>query len=245
MIQSLLMVPPIVTLSYLAASLDRPVVDDFLAQADRFIGFDWTWVSIWMSSHPWLAATLTFTYTTIVWQPFLIMFLGSVNRPGYANSEFIWGFLLSALLTIAISGIVPAFGYEGVIGSPHINTLHAVREGAWTMLDIDRIDGIITFPSFHAAAGILFLYSVRHIRWALCILAPLNIAMILSTPTVGGHYLVDVIAGMVIASFSITLAGRLGARTTPRNMGWSAADGTGARALGRSRQATESSGMSA
>jgi membrane-associated phospholipid phosphatase len=81
------------------------------------------------------------------------------------------------------------------------------------------------------------------IRWALCILAPLDIAMILSTPTVGGHYLVDVIAGIVIASFSITLAGRLGARTTPRNVGWRAADGTGA--LGRSRQATESSGMSA
>jgi membrane-associated phospholipid phosphatase len=220
--QLLLMVPPVITLSYLAASLNLPLADRFLARADALLGFDWPSVSTWMSSHPWLSAALTFTYTTILWQPFLIMFLTSVNAPGSANSEFIWTFLLSALVAIAISGLVPAFGYEGVIGMPHLDTLRGIREGAWTTLDIRKVDGIITFPSFHAAVGILFLHSVWRVRWAFCILAPLNVALILSTPTVGGHYLVDVIAGILVASLSIALVRRLRAWTAPQSNEWMA-----------------------
>ncbi len=211
--QLLLMVPPVITLSYLAASLNLPLTDGLLLRADALLGFDWPSVSAWVSSHPMISDALTFSYTTILWQPFLIMFLASVNTPGSANTEFSWTFLLSALIAIGISAIVPALGYEGVIGSPHIDTLRAIRAGGWTTLDIRKVDGIITFPSFHAAAGVLFLYSVRNIRWALWALVPLNAAMILSTPTVGGHYLVDAIAGCLIAWLSIALVRPLRAWT--------------------------------
>ena len=220
--QLLLMVPPVVTLSYLAASLDLPLQDGVLARADALLGFDWPALSAWMSSHPWLSDTLTFTYTTILWQPFLIMFLTSVDAPGSANSEFVWTFLLGALIAIAVSGLVPALGYEGVIGSPHIDALREIRDGAWTVLDIRKVDGIITFPSFHAAVGILYVYSVRHIRWALCLLAPLNVALVLSTPTVGGHYFVDVIAGILTASLAIWLTRRIRAWTARQSIEWMA-----------------------
>jgi membrane-associated phospholipid phosphatase len=220
--QLLLMVPPVVTLSYLAASLNLPLQDNILARADALLGFDWPALSAWMSSHPWLSDTLTFTYTTILWQPFLIMFLTSVDAPGSANSEFVWTFLLGALIAIAVSGLVPALGYEGVIGSPHIDALREIRDGDWTVLDIRKVDGIITFPSFHAAVGILYVYSVRHIRWALCLLAPLNIALVLSTPTVGGHYFVDVIAGLLTASLAIWLTRRIRAWTARQSIEWMA-----------------------
>lgn len=234
--QLLLMAPPVLTLSYLAASLNLPLADGFLARADALVGFDWSSVSAWISSIPWLSDALTFTYTTIMWQPFLVMFLTSVNTPGSANSEFIWTFLLSGLAAIAISGLVPALGYEGVIGPPHIDALRSIREGAWTTLDIRQLDGIITFPSFHASVGVLFLYSVRRIRWAFCILAPLNVTLILSTPTVGGHYLVDVIAGILVAYLSIALVRRLRAWTARQSIEWMAwLPGALAPELGRER----------
>jgi membrane-associated phospholipid phosphatase len=218
--QLLLMVPPIIALSYLAASLDLPLADGVLRRADALLGFDWPSVGGWMGSHPWLAAVLTFSYTTILWQPFLVLFLVSVDAPSTCNSEFIWAFLLSALIAIALSGIVPALGYEGVIGSPHIDALRAIRAGAWSVLDIRKVDGIITFPSFHAAVGILYAYGVRRIRWAFCLLAPLNLALILSTPTVGGHYLVDVIAGILTAALAIWLTRRINAWTAGLTLGW-------------------------
>jgi membrane-associated phospholipid phosphatase len=220
--QLLLMVPPVITLSYLAASLDLPLTDHVLARADALLGFDWPATSAWMSSHPWLLATLTYAYTTILWQPFVIMFLASVNAPGSANGEFVWTFLLSALVAIAVSGLVPALGYEGVIGSPHIDALRQIRAGAWTVLDIRNVDGIITFPSFHAAVGILYVYSVRRIRWALCLLGPLNLLLILSTPTVGGHYFVDVIAGILTAALAIALTHGIRAWTARQRFEWMA-----------------------
>ena len=40
-----------------------------------------------------------------------------------------------------------------------------------------------------------------------------NGGMLLATPLVGGHYFVDVIAGVAFAMLAISLAGRVGARS--------------------------------
>jgi membrane-associated phospholipid phosphatase len=59
-------------------------------------------------------------------------------------------------------------------------------------------EGIITFPSFHAALGALFivaLWPVPVLRW---ISAVVNGLMIIATPIDGGHYFIDVLAGLGI-----------------------------------------------
>ncbi len=80
-----------------------------------------------------------------------------------------------------------------------------IRAGLWTTLDFNKVDGIVTFPSFHAALAVVFPFAVRRVRWALTIMAPLNALMLLSTPTVGGHYLADTVAGVLLALISIAL----------------------------------------
>ena len=220
--QLLLIVPPMITLSYLAASLNLPLVDGALMRVDETLYYDWPAVSAWTSSHPWLLTTLLVAYMTILWQPFLVLFVTSVNRPGSANSEFIWAFLLSAFIASVISGVLPALGYEGVIGAPHIDVLREIRAGAWTTLDINKVDGIVTYPSFHAALGVVFIYGTWRIRWAFWIFLPLNIVLIISTPTVGGHYLVDVIAGILVAAVAIALTRRIRAWTARQRLEWMA-----------------------
>jgi membrane-associated phospholipid phosphatase len=66
-------------------------------------------------------------------------------------------------------------------------------------------EGIVTFPSFHATLAIILTYAVRHYRWALAVIAPLNCLMILAIPTVGGHYLVDLFGGAAVAGLAILL----------------------------------------
>src|SRR5690242_6279876 len=39
--QLMIMILPLVALTYLAATADRPLTDDMLARADALIGFDW------------------------------------------------------------------------------------------------------------------------------------------------------------------------------------------------------------
>lgn len=154
MIQLMLMLLPLVTLTYLAATVNLPLADHALSRIDAFFGFDWPSVSAWALSYPAVAEGLRLSYISAMWQLFIVLFLSSVDQPGLANSEFIWNFLVSVLIVTAISAIVPALGYEGVIGSGHIDALRELRAGAWTTLDFSKIDGIITFPSFHAALGL-------------------------------------------------------------------------------------------
>jgi hypothetical protein len=72
-------------------------------------------------------------------------------------------------------------------------------------------EGIITFPSLHAALGILFsvaVWPVKGLRW--CAFG-LNGLMLLATPAYGSHYVVDVIAGILVAAACwIMIARRLG-----------------------------------
>jgi membrane-associated phospholipid phosphatase len=49
------------------------------------------------------------------------------------------------------------------------------------------------------------MYSLRHFSILLPFGIVLNMTMILATPTQGGHYLVDVLAGLILAFLSIKI----------------------------------------
>jgi len=203
--QLLLLVPPAVTLIYLGATLNLPLVDPELQRLDQLFGFDWNAFNFWIAAHQPLSEVFRFAYATMLWQPFIIMFLVSASRAGDANSELIWIFLVSMVMCAAISATMPALGYDGVIGPAHIEALKEIRAGLWTTLDLNKIDGIVTFPSYHAALAVVMPFVLRRIRWAFWMATALNALMLLSTPTVGGHYLADTIAGVLLALISIAL----------------------------------------
>jgi membrane-associated phospholipid phosphatase len=72
-------------------------------------------------------------------------------------------------------------------------------------MNYNQTEGIVTFPSFHATLAIIMTYAVRRYRWALAVFGSLNCLMILAIPTVGGHYLVDLFGGAVVAGLAILL----------------------------------------
>ena len=129
--------------------------------------------------------------------------IGSVSRPGDRNGELIWQFCISLVLTCAIFVFTPALGHVAHIGTGWMKTLTMIRNGEWAALDFSHIEGIVSFPSFHTTLAILLVYAVRHHRWALAVLFPLNMLLIVATLSVGGHYLVDLPAGAAVAAISI------------------------------------------
>ena len=91
----------------------------------------------------------------------------------------------------------------------HLADMLALRAGGTFTLDIEKAQGIITFPSYHAALGLLLLigaFANRGLRWPF---VAMNITMIAASPIDGGHYFVDVAAGLAIAAASYATAGRL------------------------------------
>jgi membrane-associated phospholipid phosphatase len=91
-----------------------------------------------------------------------------------------------------------------------LHDLPLVRGGSLRVLDIMKLGGIITFPSFHAAAAVLFLWALWSVWWMRPLALIANVGMLLATPMGGGHYFVDVFAGMGVAVLAIAAARVIG-----------------------------------
>ena len=123
-------------------------------------------------------------------------------------------------MTTAISAFVPAIGVYQQIGldpaalsniEPRaylegVRDLGPVRDGTLRHLDLFALAGIVTFPSFHAASAVLYLWALWPVRWMRPIALVANAAMLASTPVDGGHYFVDLIAGIALAGAAILAA---------------------------------------
>src|SRR6266511_3155470 len=105
--------------TYLTATLGFPLVDSELARIDAGLGFSWAEWSRFVNSHPLLKRLFVVVYAIL-----LLECAGSIiylahRRRSDRIAEFLWGALLSILITAAISGIFPALGafvYFGVPG---------------------------------------------------------------------------------------------------------------------------------
>ena len=91
-----------------------------------------------------------------------------------------------------------------------LRDLPPTRDGALRHLDLLGLGGIVTFPSFHAASAVLYAWALWPVRWMRPIVVLAFTAMLAATPINGGHYLIDIIAGIAIAVLAIVAARRVG-----------------------------------
>lgn len=73
-------------------------------------------------------------------------------------------------------------------------------------LTLSRLVGVLTFPGFHAVSAILYTLAFWPATLVQPLILPWNIAMVAATPLGGGHYLVETLAGIVIAVLAILAA---------------------------------------
>jgi membrane-associated phospholipid phosphatase len=194
-------------LSYaLMAASPYPMADPLFMRADAAIGFDWlSWFS-WVDSHPKVYLILRYAYESVRFQLLLVVIVLSYIDRDRVDEFFIY-IIISLCITCVVMFFIPAIGafsahHVGV--EPWKNDTIALRDHH--LLIIKHLDGIITFPSFHTASGVLFIYIERHHKWLLYPLIIINVIMIASVLTEGAHYLVDVIGGLAVgfASLAIT-----------------------------------------
>jgi hypothetical protein len=202
-VQFIVALKAFVPLTYLAATFGYPLVDSALTKLDAAFGFEWNVEANWVANHPALDWLLQRAYYSVYYQGALVFLVGSITGPGDRNGEIIWQFCISLVLTCAIFVFTPALGHVAHIGTDWMKTLMMIRNGGWAEIDFSHVEGIISFPSFHTTLAILLVYAVRHHRWLLAVLIPLNMLLIVATLSVGGHYLVDLPAGAAVAFISI------------------------------------------
>lgn len=222
--QMLLVTSLMASITYMATAANRPLMDADLLSLDRMLGLEFRSYLKFIDSRLWLIYILAAGYRAIGW--LMVVSVVALSLAGYfrRTGEFILAFTLALVASTVISTFVPAIGVYGALGLtaadfPNIepqgyyDTLRdapLLRAGSLRTLDLFELGGVLTFPSFHAASAILYGWAF----WPVRLFRPFNLvingAMILATPVGGGHYFVDVIAGVALAGLCIWVATMVG-----------------------------------
>lgn len=197
-----------------------PYADNALAAADRALGFDWLAMHAWFQHSPIWSRVLIQSYFALNWGPQVLIFLLCALRSREAAFGFLTAWAVALVLTVVIYPLFPAiaaFHHYGLTPDmmpgqtataswqlPEI--MEGLRNGTDRVLGRAELTGIVTMPSFHAAGAILLMWGYWTFKRLRVAAVALNGTMFLSAVPVGGHYLVDIIAGLALAVLAIVVS---------------------------------------
>jgi membrane-associated phospholipid phosphatase len=75
---------------------------------------------------------------------------------------------------------------------------------------LSKMTGVVSFPSFHTAMALAYVWAFRKTGAIGWVIAALNLVMVAAVPWYGGHYLVDMIAGAATLLLSVALVSNYG-----------------------------------
>lgn len=202
-------------MTFFAGTSHRALFDAALARADRALlpGLDWPAAMRAFSTFGLPVRLANTVYASIRWQPMILL----VTLAMMGDDRRVWQFLLSWITTLCI--VVVLFALYPVLGAyTHFGIaaadvpamrdatpwnqpilIEGLRDGTLRRIGVGTLDGIVDYPSFHAGAAVLLAYgfwSIRLLRWPFAVL---NGLMIVSAVPIGGHYVVDLVAGVIAA----------------------------------------------
>lgn len=198
-------------IAMLELALHFPLVDEMLRSWDLALGLDGLAITDWLlrQGH-WVFVLMKPAYNYTI----LIFFCGVVALSLLGDRVEAWRaafcFVGALLTTCLIAVFVPAKGL-GVWAPaalldrlprqamrtfwPHFDQFYS---GADPVLRLQVIDGVVSFPSFHAVTGFLVVAMWRRHVFTLILAVTWLIFMLFATLPGGGHYLVDLLAGFAV-----------------------------------------------
>ena len=183
-----------------------PKADAMLHQADLALAIDGIRIATFMAGHrdallPALAPIYNFT-VELCFASLVVLSLMK-DRVEAWRGAFI--FVGSLLTVCAVAVFIPATGLINW-ASPEVLAylpngfmphFHEFYYGTDPVLRLQVIDGVITFPSFHAVVGIL-VCSMWRKRLATRIVASIWLAVELLSTVTAGHYVIDLLGGFLV-----------------------------------------------
>jgi membrane-associated phospholipid phosphatase len=206
------------TLGHVAFEAIPWLADPALNAADRALFFGHSPALLFANPAARTVEFLSFFYGAFIPYLYISILLGLVGRPAAERDEFITAFALLYALSFLGYLFLPARGpiveLAGQLGAPlQGSTFHGIVVGA-----IDRLGGPHgAFPSLHVAATFWVVwFDLRHhnvLRGLIYI--PLLTLIAVATVVLRYHWVVDLLAGVLLALLAGWLAPRLLARERP------------------------------
>jgi hypothetical protein len=210
---------PVLAMTYFVIGFGFPLADARLDAMDRALGFDWLAYIRFVDSRPLLSTLLFDAYRSISYQLLLIpVLLILAGRPQRALAMMA-GYATLCMLASLLAMFFPALGTYAYYGLTEASVTNinpffalspvpdfiAVHDQADYTLTLSSASGLICFPSVHAGVACLCAWACWDLRWARYPALLLNVAMTAAAVSHANHYLVDIVAGLGIASLTISL----------------------------------------
>lgn len=196
-------------LQYLCVTVNAPLVDERLIRIDSALGFHWLVFYRWIHSHQLIQSVLDLAYRSGVLQLLAVPIILGITGRRDELSEFMLLVILSTVFLLLISTPIPAssaflhFGITDPYTSSAVSDFYLLRNGTLRVFNLLPSQGLVSMPSFHTTLAIFFVYALRRVPMLFPLSVLLNLTMILSTPTQGGHYLADLFAGLMLSALTI------------------------------------------
>ncbi len=202
-------------LSYVGAAADLPLRDGDMIWIDRHLGFDWLSVMMSLDHSLPLLSVLNGAYATftaqLVGAALALVIAGKIRE----LDRFFIIFACASIIAEALSVLIPTLGpiwsladnarfaHLPTLGRTTAEIVIALRDKTLGTIDFEAINGIISFPSMHAAVAIIVPFTFCWNKWMFWPIATLDAVMLVSAVPSGNHYLADVIAGVTVAVLAI------------------------------------------
>ncbi|HVX73724.1 MAG TPA: phosphatase PAP2 family protein [Dongiaceae bacterium] len=190
--------------NYLAIRIGFPLADaDFARWSDVF-GLRWLDYNAFVMDRPWLAISLHILYLSSVVQILLaVLVLGFTGRLA-TLLEFVVVLSVTSVVTVIVGAMMPGVGAHHFYGIPDhgaasfVPAILGSHDGTLLFLDMDKVEGLVVFPSYHTVislALIVAFWPIRILRYAGL---AANAALIAGVPVWGSHYFIDVVSGFAV-----------------------------------------------
>ena len=197
-------------LGYLIIGTGTPLVDGWYSRADTALGFDWLAWFDFVRAHAQFAQALHLAYALLLPQIIAVVFVLAFSARLDELRAFATAVTTAYLVTLFVTALVPAAGawtYYALgprVDLSQFSDFELLRHHALPRVDLTKLQDLMSMPSFRAALAVLCVWAMRRCGawfWPCALASGL---IVLSTPTEGGQYLVDVLGGMVVASAAIS-----------------------------------------
>ena len=220
--------------SYPVAGLSHGFADAMLERCDLALGFDWLAWYRTVAAYPLLQIASRSAYAMIYVSPGILLgwlaWTGQ-RREAHAFLAAVW---LAAMITLVAFRFMPAvgpFAYLWHAPVPYLpvsdlwqpQLIPKLRIHAIHGIDPGHLVGLVSAPSFHAAAAVLLIAFARRQQVIGRPLIAVNLAMLLATPVEGTHYLTDMILGALVALLSLHIVALLGGAAFAAPASWARA----------------------
>jgi len=207
-------------LSYLLLTVAGTRIDNQLAAIDSAFGFHWPDLMMFAANHKLLTFFLGLAYLSVMPQTVALLLILGWKQRGADIYGFCLAIALGGLIAVSVWAIHPSFGAFSVFNLPHWaeknlglaldgdygrDLILLLKNGPGFISPAD-LRGIVGFPSYHTVQALVLIWYARNLRVVRWIAVALNIAVLIATPIHGGHHLIDLAGGAVVAAAAIALS---------------------------------------